>query len=120
MQTIEQERAAHAWGAVGEVKGKPYAGKYLALARSAPADIQVSGLGQTLAFWGAKKEQEHLALLRHVSSWVLPRVGAGAAPSLLEWLTKVGSDQYRRATLEARAYLVWIKRFAEAELAAEA
>ena len=37
---------------------------------------------------------------------------------LLRKLTEpdAGSDVYRRATAETLAYLVWLKRFAEAEL----
>jgi hypothetical protein len=29
--------------------------------------------------------------------------------------TKCSSDDYRRAAVEAQAYLVWLKRFAEAK-----
>jgi CRISPR-associated protein Cmr5 len=36
---------------------------------------------------------------------------------LLEWIVNpnTGSDRYRQATAEAIAFLVWVKRFAEAE-----
>lgn len=116
---IHQLRAAAAWRAVKDgVKGKSWASEYAALAKSAPADIQTSGLGQTLAFWFAKssKEPAHKALLGHVSDWVLSRIAPEARVGLLEWITQVDSEKYRRATLEAMEYLVWIKRFAEGEL----
>jgi len=114
LRTMEQDRAAAAWAAVRSV-GADYAEKYLALARSAPADLQVNGLGQTLAFWLAKKGPEHEALYRHLSGWVGSRMAGGA--DLLKWLlgSETGSDGYRRATMEAIAFLSWVKRFAEAE-----
>lgn len=114
VRTKGQERAEAAWLAVKEVQ-PANAGKYLNLARSAPADIQVNGLGQTLAFWLARGEPEHQALYGQVSRWVGREMGAGG--DLLEWLRApgTGSDGYRRATVETIAFLVWVKRFAEAE-----
>ncbi len=114
--TIEQCRAAAAWQNVKQVKGKDFAREYKTLAQGAPADIQTSGLGQTLAFWYAKGEPAHKSLLGHLSAWVLRQMGAAAEDSLLHWVMRHNSDEYRRATREALAYLVWIKRFAEAEL----
>lgn len=114
-RTVEQRRAEAAWKDVQEVHKKQK--EYLALARSAPADIQSNGLAQTLAFWEAKKEPHHLALYHHVSDWVMGQLGH-PGQDLLTWITddNTSSDQYRRATAEAMAFLVWIKRFAEAKL----
>jgi len=117
--TIEQRRAADAWRVIkDEVKGRDYAGEYASLAKSAPADIQTNGLGQTVAFWYAKSpsRQSHRGMLQHISEWVLQEMEAEKHSNLLDWITQVGSDEYLRATMEALAYLVWIKRFAEAEL----
>ena len=116
--TIQQRRARDAWLAIqDEVKGRGFAGEYASLAQSAPADIQTSGLGQTVAFWQAKRARDgHKLLLRHVSKWVLSRMGEEPQDSMMVWITEVGSDEYLRATMEALEYLVWIKRFAEAEL----
>jgi len=123
VRTIEQRRAEHAWRAVKAVAGEggSVASDYLGLARGAAADIQVNGLGQTLAFWRAKAKGDgdgaHQRLLDHVGSWVGPQMGAPDT-GLLEWLVAptTGSAAYRRATWEALAYLKWVKRFAEAEL----
>ncbi len=118
-RSLEQERAKEAWECVAAVKGQGYAGKYGQLARSAPADIQANGLGQTLAFWNAKGEAHHQALLNHVSKWVKGQIKFSEA-SLLEWVIKTAdTDGYRRATAEAIAFLIWLKRFAEAELPKE-
>ena len=121
-QTQEQERAAQAWKDVrDDVKGKGFASEYKALAASAPADIQTNGLGQTLAFWHSKgwdkgrpKNNEHTVLYNHVSAWVTQRMGASG--DLLRWITQTESTLYRRATVEALAFLGWLKRFAQAEL----
>jgi CRISPR-associated protein Cmr5 len=117
-RSLEQERAARAWDCVVQVKGQKYKEGYGSLAKNAPADIQANGLGQTLAFWRAKKGSEHLALYQHVHSWVTNRVSP--SPDLLEWIMKKAStDEYRRATGEAMAFLAWVKRFVEAELGGE-
>jgi CRISPR-associated protein Cmr5 len=120
-QEIERRRAEYAWNKVCEVKDGNCGKEYKALARSAGADIQSGGLGQTLAFWRSKKDSAARAVLYdHISQWVCQEVSsswrnADLLPKLIEQNTS--SDLYRRATLEAAAVLVWIKRFAEAEFA---
>jgi len=121
-QTQEQERARRAWNNVhDEVKGKGFAEGYKALVRSAPADVQTNGLGQTVAFWHSKgwekgkpKNNEHTALYRHVSSWMMQKMGGQS--DLMRWITQTDSRCYRQATVEALAFLGWLKRFAQAEL----
>lgn len=118
-RTLEQKRAEDAWNQVTQVKdrGKLYAKEYNSLARGSIAYIQINGLGQVLAFWRAKNEAHHHALYEHVSGWVCKQMGINNNLHLLEWIVKdASSEQYRRATTEAIAYLMWIKRFAEAEL----
>lgn len=120
-RSLEQKRAQRAWISVGQVKGKgEVATKYGKLARSAPADIQANGLGQTLAFWRAKAKagNEHDLLFGHVSAWVKEQLEINAAGGdLLTWIVeRANTDEYRRATAEAIAFLMWVKRFAEAEL----
>lgn len=124
--TIEQQRAAKAFESVKSIKGKVFEEKYKALASGAPADIQINGLGQTLAFWKAKANKpqlnEHKALYQHVADWVKERLQKEGATlpantDLLEWLMQTATtEQYRRATAETSALLLWLKRFAEAEL----
>ena len=124
-QTQEQERAKQAWENVhGDVKGKNFAGEYKSLVSSAPADIQTNGLGQTVAFWHSKgwekgrpKNNEHTALYQHVSSWVMQKMDAQG--DLMRWITQTDSRRYRQATVEALAFLGWLKRFAQAELGGE-
>ncbi len=126
-QSLEQERAASAWNAVKGIQGKGFAKEYKPLAAGSAADIQINGLGQTLAFWKAKANSgkpQFEALYKHVSEWVRERLKKEnievPADGLLEWLvSKADTDQYRRVTAEASAYLIWLKRFAEGSLEGE-
>jgi CRISPR-associated protein Cmr5 len=127
-RSLEQKRAEVAWKCIEQVRGKDEELKkdYGSLARSAPADIQANGLGQTLAFWRAKgyergrpKNDAHAVLLAHVAGWlshsdvkILPE-----GKDAVEWIAQEASTEaYRRAMAEAIAFLIWLKRFAEAEL----
>jgi CRISPR-associated protein Cmr5 len=129
-QTIEQERAAHAWDAIqADVKNKEIEKAYKPLAAGSPADIQINGLGQTLAFWLAKANSkkpkpQYSALYKHVSGWVAKRLKKEGIEipnnDLLNWVISTATtEQYRRATAEASAYLLWLKRFAEGHLEGE-
>lgn len=117
-RTLDQERAGAAMKSVMDVKDKEYAREFGQMARKAPASIQINGLGQTLAFLKAKNKPAHTELYKAVQEWV----GQRFAPQkdLLTWIIKdATSDDYRRATAEALAFLNWVKRFAEAELTRE-
>lgn len=120
-RSLDQDRAKEAWEAVRQVKTDRLCDEssYRQLARKGAADIQANGLGQTLAFWNAKKGKEpHFGvLLKHVSGWTLGQLGAQHADGLLGWVMHTAAtEEYRRATTEALSFLNWVKRFAEAEL----
>jgi CRISPR-associated protein Cmr5 len=127
-KTLEQQRAEQAWECVDEVtsKSQDFKKKYGSLARKVPTLILTNGLGQTLAFLKAKGKNdpadEHTVLFRHLSRWVLSQVAPSSPATngdLLQWVLQNDSASYRRATVEALAFLTWLKRFAEAELPAE-
>jgi CRISPR-associated protein Cmr5 len=126
--TKEQERAAVAWSCVEEVKPKSWQGKYGAWVKKFPALVLTNGLGHALAFLRSKNKEHHSALYGHVSSWTTKEIFGVASgdDKLLERLmgahpyeARADSDMYRRATTEALAFTVWLKRFAEAELKIE-
>lgn len=125
LQTIEQERAAAAWGNITEVRPQEHQGRYGALTKKFPTMVLTNGLGQTLAFLRSKgSKPQHRELYAHISAWVAKQVyGCDEGDDqLLERLMGVvaecesDSNTYRRATTEALAFAVWLKRFAEAEL----
>ncbi|MBO9308100.1 type III-B CRISPR module-associated protein Cmr5, partial [Thermomicrobium sp.] len=52
--------------------------------------------------------------------WVSQQLLGTPRDDLREWIVRQASvAEYRRATLEALAFLAWLKRFAEAELVKE-
>jgi CRISPR-associated protein Cmr5 len=122
-RTLEQQRAAYAWACVAAVKGTSYAAEYGQLAREAASLVQMHGLGQTLAFLASKakdQQNEHRQLARDLSRWVSQQLLGTPRDDLREWIVRQASvAEYRRATLEALAFLAWLKRFAEAELVKE-
>jgi len=129
-QTTEQKRAKSAWDRIEDVANKSYKKEYGSQARGLPAMIQTNGLGQTLAFLKAKssknEDNAYKALYGHLSYWGFGRLtgdNTDKTPShsscptsdLLEWLINSDSATYRRATTEALAYALWLRRFAEAK-----
>jgi CRISPR-associated protein Cmr5 len=79
-----------------------------------------SGLGQALAFLLAKDECPDL--LQSLGDWILDkRLDCDSkhpplpSNALLKHVVDGSSDDLRRATAEALAYLQWLVRFAEAE-----
>lgn len=115
-QTLQQKRAAHAHEKVSKIRSDDK--EYSSLVRGLPAMIQRDGLGQSLAFLLAKDKNKsdtpHRRAYDHISDWLKERFNIDAKQDLLAWLLKQPSDRYRQVTNEAQAYLVWIKRFAEA------
>ena len=125
-QTLGQKRARQAWEDVQSVvnRADDFKKKYGSLARKVLTLIQTNGLGQTLAFLRAKGKDDpadaHNVLFEHLSRWTMSQVAPNAgSQNLLEWVLQTDSNNYRRATAEALAYLTWLKRFAEAELPTE-
>jgi len=118
-QTLEQRRAAAAWEHVSKLE-ESHSKEYVSLVRGASATILSCGLGQTIAFYAskAKKDKEYNLLTTHLAQWLL---GNREKPDkskngtdLLQEIINNDSDRYRELTSEALAYLVWLKRFAEA------
>jgi CRISPR-associated protein Cmr5 len=120
---LEQQRAAFAWQCVQAVQRTDFASEYGQLAREAASLVQMHGLGQTLAFLASKakdQQNEHRQLARDLSRWVSQQLLGTPRDDLREWIVLQASvAEYRRATLEALAFLAWLKRFAEAELVKE-
>lgn len=116
-QTLQQQRAKHAWADVDGLKNANYRNEYGTIIRGLPAMILRDGLGHTLAFLQSKKDKpEHKAVYKQISTWVCKRLANDESLDLLEgWLLKKSSSDYRRATTEALAYVHWLKRFVEAK-----
>lgn len=133
-QTLDQQRARAAWEDIAAVsqRSEDFKKKYGSLARKVPSLILTNGLGQTLAFLRVKAKcheppqrrsaeaQAHGEVYSHLSAWTMGQVAPNAGQqTLLDWVMANNSAAYRRATTETLAFLVWLKRFAEAELPTE-
>lgn len=123
-QTTQQKRAAHAYNMVMKVKGssEKTAKEYKTLARGFPATVQTDGLGAALAFLTAKasgdKNSPHGLLYAHLQDWL--EGGKYTSGNLIQSVIALDSTRYRQVASEVQAYMVWIKRFAEAEIKGEA
>lgn len=124
---LDRNRAMYAWENIQSVKSTKFPGKYGSLARKMPTLIQVNGLAQTLAYLKAKgkendpkiRKEHFVQAFDHLSNWICNnRLNSGTG-DLLARVLVMDSQTYRYVTNEALAFLQWLKRFAEAELATE-
>lgn len=133
MQTIQQQRAAHALKAVeavndrikaiaeGNDRDKIKASEYKSYASGFPAMIQMNGLGQAAAFYRSKgagkdsKAQAYLTLYNTLSNWLRePGQPYQRHDDLLRGITHENMQTYMLAQAEALALLDWVKKFAKA------
>lgn len=116
-QALDQRRARHAWERVQAIRGdRRQRQDYAREAKKLPVRIRAAGLGHALAFLAAKK---HRALVTDLDDWVLEQrklPGAPEARCLTEAIVKGNAAFLQLATDEALAWLLWLTRFAEAEL----
>lgn len=119
-RTIEQERAQQAWKAIDEMRTTGKENDYGSRAKNLPSMIQTNGLGAAMAFLLAKagkpgtkdyKLHEHM-LYQHISRRV---VMESPYDDLMDLIRQADTDAYRRATAEAIAFSIWLKRYVEAE-----
>ena len=125
-QTLDQQRAALAWGYATAAMKTGFAKKYRNLAKGAPALIMNSGLMPTLAFYNGKKPEkdpEHRALLDDLIRGLCDRLtgkklqvnqGWQLFPSFMQSLQASESRDYLRYTDEALELLKWIRQFVDA------
>ena len=116
MQTQEQKRAEYAWECVlGQNRD------YRNLVKSAPAMVMTNGLMQTLAFLKGKGKEHHIALLKHVSKWLVEKnmVKNSKFSQIMDDLSSLDSISYQRATEETLAMLRWLRHLADAAQSSE-
>ncbi len=112
----EQDRAKFAHERVQRNRSDGKAGEYRQIVVGLPAMIQQCGLGQTMAFLASKGKGHHALALADVEEWLKRFDFARGAQGVLKALMDGDSRGYRMATVEALAYLQWLKRFAEAAI----
>jgi CRISPR-associated protein Cmr5 len=123
--TLAQRRAAHALKRVRarEGDGIEKYGNYVSYAESFPSQILMNGLGQACASLLSKAkgklEEPHGMLYDDLRSWLCgedPAVPFKGRGDLMEALVKSEQKTYLHAQIETLAFLVWLKKFANAYL----
>jgi CRISPR-associated protein Cmr5 len=98
-------------------------GNYVSYAQSLPATIVMNGLGQACATLLAKADGDlkdaNRMLYDDLQSWLCrdhPAAPFPKTPDLMQAIIEKDQRHYLRAQTEALAYLVWLKKFANAYL----
>ena len=124
-RTLDQRRAKHAWESVRKAGESSDRSDYARESKRLPVRIRTSGLGQAVAFLGAKKNDgdARTMLLNHLGDWLLVERGLAARPggeigpdAVRDMIVNGDSGLLRRMTEETLAYLRWLTRFCEAEI----
>jgi len=113
--TLEQQRAQDAWG-----RCTNYEKEHVNLAKGLPALIANSGLMQVMAFLhekGAKESQHHCGqLAEDLRAWLHQRFADVPEDfnGFMQALLKVDPRKYQAITVEAFAWLKWLRQMAAA------
>jgi len=124
-QLISQQRAAFALAKMEQAltRGPDEQSQIRTVANSMPAQIQRTGLGQTLAFalskQGNKDGKGWIFFYELLQEWLCREQKHYAGETLMKSLTQGDMRQYQQAQAESLALLVWTRKFARALLAAK-
>lgn len=115
LQTLAQQRAAHAWKLV-EAASVNHEGfdEFHDHAKKLPMRIRASGLGQSFAFLSANGKA--LGLRSGIAAWCVERrlLTKADPEAVAERFRTCGSSEMRALAAEILAYLEWVVRFADA------
>lgn len=122
MQLITQQRADFSLRILNNAKELPVEDQkqIRTVANSIPAQIQRTGLGQTLAFALSKKDKadgKGWAFFHNLlQKWICEERKLYQGRDLMNSLTQGDMQQYQQAQAEALALLIWTRKFARAML----
>ncbi len=114
MATLEQQRAQDAWD-----KSACYRKEHVNVAKALPALIMNSGLMQVLAYCH-EKGREHEEVATHLRVWLARRFfnadrDPGFEPLMEELMSRPSTD-FQAITVEAFAWLRWLRQMAPARV----
>lgn len=118
-RNLDHERASYAYERVKEIEniGGKTEKEYRSAVRSSGALIQKSGLMQTLAFYLSKKDKEHYKQLAgHILHGDYVYGGTELPLDIYHKLLNLSDEEMIYRTQEAKALILWLKRFADAML----
>jgi CRISPR-associated protein Cmr5 len=121
-QSTEQRRAAHTWQCARQAKteldsasDKDQFKDYVNAAKGMPALIMNSGLMQVMAYFHAKKETRYRLLSSHLRAWLHETCQTPEDfRSFMEKLMQAEAQDFRMITMEAFAWLRWMRQMAPA------
>ena len=120
-KTLEQRRAAHAWGCALVAKHRLGPGghdafkDYVNAAKGMPALIMNSGLMQVMAYNQGKKEERYELLSEHLRDWLHQTLSTPTDfEPFMEHLLNAGPRDFQAVTAEAYAWLRWVRQMAPA------
>ena len=128
VHTMQQRRARYSFQQVSKIAGgdKQVAKCFKSYANALPAQVQMNGLGQALAFIRSKQAKNNSAeekAYRHlyslVSGWLTKEQKVYQGNDVLSGIMNNDMHRYRQAQAETQALLVWVKQFARAEIQGE-
>ena len=119
-----QERAAWGWQAIEEAVrdlGGKKAENYGLLVKKLPSWLQVSGLGQTMAFLFSKSnnKKEAKQLFDQLSKRIGMLIGTKNRAEGMKLITELSPSDYRRVTYEIMRSAELLKRFADGRIDTE-
>lgn len=117
-----QERAAWAWQAINDALRELGNKKtdYGLLVKKLPSWLQVSGLGQTMAFLFSKsKKPAYKKLFDQLSRRLITTLRARSRAEGMEVVTGLAPAEYRRASYEMMRSAELLKRFADGQIDTE-
>jgi CRISPR-associated protein, Cmr5 family len=122
IQLIAQERAAFALKKMSDAKSKSVdeQKQIRTVANTMPAQIQRTGLGQTLAFALSKEKKADgkgwVFFHQLLQEWLCQERKLYSGQTLMSSLCDGDMYQYQQAQTEAMALLIWVRKFARAML----
>ncbi|NRT58053.1 type III-B CRISPR module-associated protein Cmr5 [Sphaerotilus uruguayifluvii] len=122
IQTLQQQRAAHALGQVKSWVPLNDGKKLKSRTSELPFMIHANGLGQAAAFFRSKGNKDGYAVVfAGLQSWLVSagRPFAGKT-DLMQAIVDADLYTYRCAQAEAMAYMDWVRKFASAYLGEQA
>jgi len=118
MQTLQQQRAAHALEGVQGLICQNDDKKLKARASELPFMIHANGLGQAAAFFRSKKDKDgYDKIYDLLENWMTRDGGPLTGKAcMMEAITSADLHTYRVAQAEAMQYMDWVKKFSSAYL----
>lgn len=128
---LEQGRAEFAYQCAAKGSALDKKKEYKQYVKKLPMLIKTNGLGAAVAFFFSKKNDDqskagyaYKEIYEQLNEWLKKAETVNwmlnSDKPLVQSITELPSEQYRALTIEALAFLNWLRRFAEGMIEGEA